>query len=151
MKRVDFLRKIDGAIEKVYKKDADLIDLNANERAIAHRLAVYLEGVIPGTNVDCEYNRYGAVRTPKALPGIESCKEKKEKDWIIPDILIHVRKSEDRDNFAAFEIKCLSKLDNCDARKLAGLTSRDGRFKYDFGVGVEFYRNYFNRLLFVNG
>ena len=88
---------------------------------------------------------------PKALPGIENCKKKKETDWIVPDILIHVRKSENRDNFAVFEIKSLSNLDDCDRRKLAGMTFKEGIFKYDVGVGVEFHRNYFSRFLFVNG
>ncbi len=151
MEQADFLAKVDEAIRKVYENDRDLIDLKANERAIAHRLAVYLEETDSGKTVDCEYNRYGSVTDPKALPGVEHCKEDKETDWIIPDILIHMRRSEDKNNLAVFEIKSNSKLDECDKKKLAGLTLKSGNFKYDFGLGIGFYKAHFTRLLFVDG
>jgi hypothetical protein len=151
MEQENFLSKVDEAIRMVYTNDRDLLGLKVNERAIAHRLAVYLERAISGKEVDCEYNRYGSDLGPKTLPGIKNCSGKKETDWIIPDIIIHLRKSKDKDNLAVFEIKSHSKLDDCDKRKLEGLTSKEGRFKYDFGVGIEFHSDQFKILLFVDG
>jgi hypothetical protein len=147
----DFLEVTDSAIRSVYRNDIQLIELKVNERAVAHRLAVYLERLISGWDVDCEYNRYGKSLDPKKLPGIEECKKDKPTDWIIPDILIHVRHSEDRDNFAVFEIKLGQALDQCDKMKLIGMTAKDGDFKYDFGIGVEFYFKFYVRHLFING
>jgi hypothetical protein len=147
----DFLKATEVAVRGVFESDIDLIDSKANEEAIAHRFAVYLESSFPEMNVDCEYNRYGEELSPEQLPGIEKCKEGKETGWIIPDILVHVRKSKEEDNLAVFEIKSGSELDECDKLKLMGMTMKSGRFKYDFGMGVEFYPDHCDRLLFVDG
>ena len=147
----DFLRATEDALRTVYERDIDLVGLKASERAIAHRFAVYLESSFTEMSVDCEYNQYGEELGPKQLPGIETCIERKETGWIIPDILIHVRNSKDGENLAVFEIKSGSELDDCDRLKLQGMTSKDGWFKYDFGMGVEFYADHCNRLLFVDG
>jgi len=147
----DFLKATEDAVRSVYETDIDLVGSKANGRAITHRFAVYLEPSFPDMNVDCEYNPSGEELSPKQLPGIEKCKEGKETDWIIPDILIHVRKSEDEDNLAVFEIKSGSELDECDRLKLMGMTSESGPFKYDFGLGVEFYPDHCDRLLFIDG
>jgi hypothetical protein len=146
-----FLKATDDAVKGVYENDLELVDSKADERAIAHRFAVYLESSFPEMNVDCEYNRYGEEPSPEQLPGIEECKEGKESGWIIPDILVHVRKSKDGDNLAVFEIKSGSELDECDKLKLMGMTSRSGRSRYDFGMGVEFYPDHCDRLLFIDG
>jgi hypothetical protein len=146
-----FLKVTEDALRTVYERDIDLIGPKANERAVAHRLAVYLEPSFEGMNVDCEYNWYGEELGPKQLPGIGNCSEGKETDWIVPDILIHARKSKDEGNLAVFEIKSGSKLDDCDKLKLEGMTSKNGRFRYDYGVGVEFYTDHCDRLMFVDG
>lgn len=151
MKLEDFLKATDAALKTVYERDIDLIGLKANERAIAHRFAVYLESSFEGKDVDCEYNRYGGELGPQQLPGIEKCKEGKEMDWIIPDIIIHARKSRGKENLAVFEIKAGTNLDDCDKLKLQGMTSKNGQFKYDFGMGVEFYSDHCNRFLFIEG
>jgi hypothetical protein len=152
LNRQDFLHDIDGAVRNVYRHDHDLLDLQANERALAHRLAFYLELVFKGYNIDCEYNRYGDELSPKTIPGIKICKESKHPtDSIVPDILIHIRKSKDKDNLAAFEIKLNDPLTECDHLKLRGLTSPREKYKYEFGIGLEFYANHCARLLYVAG
>lgn len=156
MDQQEFLKKADDAVRLVYKNDFDLLELDANERAIAHRLGVYLEpsfkrGDVQFT-VDCEYNRYGEELTPKSLSGIEICKNSENPtDSIVPDILIHIRKSCDKDNLAAFEIKSNGTLSECDHLKLAGLTSLREKYKYEFGLGIEFYPDHCSRLLYVHG
>ena len=147
----DFLKATEDALRTVYERDIDLVGLKANERAVAHRFAVYLESSFAEMNVDCGYNQYGEELSSKQLPGTEKCVETKDADWIIPDILIHVRKSQDGGNLAVLEVKSGSELDDCDKLKLQGMTSKDGRFKYDFGMGVEFYPDHCIRLLFIDG
>ena len=152
MNRQNFLSNVDLAVRNVYKYDRDLLELQANERALAHRLAVYIEPLFKGHSIDCEYNRYGTELAPKSIPGIKICKQGKHPtDSIVPDILIHIRKSEDKDNLAAFEIKLNAPLSMCDHLKLKGLTSINEKYKYEFGIGLEFYSDRCSRLLYVDG
>lgn len=44
------------AIQRLVMKDKKLLHSNANERSIAHRLALYLESQFHGYFVDCEYD-----------------------------------------------------------------------------------------------
>lgn len=157
MDREEFLASVDRAIIRVYENDSELLDLKVSERAIAHRLAVYIEESedFENSDVDCEYNRYGNERMVKALEGIGDCEARKRskdpQDWITPDILIHRRESEDKDNVAVFEIKTAKPLDDCDRKKLTGMTLKSGSFRYDFGLGLEFYERFCARLLFIDG
>lgn len=151
MERADFLDATDGALRRVYERDPELVGAKANERAIAHRLSVYLESAFVGLNVDCEYNKYGDDLRTKLLPGMEKCMEGKENDWIVPDVLIHDRKAADGLNVAVLEIKLGSRLDDCDKLKLEGMTSKNGPFGFDFALGIEFYKDHCDRLLFSNG
>ena len=154
MEQERFLAVVDASIKLVYSKDSKLFEVEVGERAIAHRLAIYLEEscVFDDYSVDCEYNRYGVEGMVKRLPGIERCRRTNEpKDWITPDIVIHRRQSEERDNLAVFEIKSFGSLDACDKLKLKGMTKRTGAFRYDFGIGIEFRREYYNWFLVVNG
>jgi len=151
MESDDFLKATDEAVNRVFENDLELIGSDANERAIAHRFAVYLEPSFPGMNVDCEYVRTDEESSPEQIPGIEECNEGKEAGWIIPDVLVHARKSKGEVNLAVFEVKSCSGLDECDRLKLKGMTSRSGPLRYEFGMGVEFYPDHCDRLLFVDG
>ncbi|KPD09241.1 hypothetical protein AM501_05240 [Aneurinibacillus migulanus] len=73
-----------------------LLRFNVSERAIAHRLAVYLENEFPSWNIDCEYNRN--IDQIKRIPG-----EGKTENAVFPDIIIHHRGTQD--NLLAIEIK----------------------------------------------
>jgi hypothetical protein len=146
------LAKVHSAITSVYRHDHDLLDLDVNERAIAHRLAVYLEPIFAGWNIDCEYNRYGEELAPKTLPGIKICKHSKvPTDSIVPDILIHERKSKDKNNLVALEIKSNGSLTKCDHLKLQGLTSQDEKYQYNYGIGIEFYPDKYSMLVYIGG
>ena len=45
------------ALQRFYKEDAYLVDVNAHERSMTFRLGMYLQLIFSGWNVDCEYNR----------------------------------------------------------------------------------------------
>ncbi len=61
------LAVVQKAFLEVCEKDKHLLEINANERSITHRLAVYIEKHFEGSgyHVDCESNR--ANRLPKRL------------------------------------------------------------------------------------
>ena len=55
-------RRIMHAIDSLRMNDFHLIKYDCNERAIAHRLAIYIEQIFNGEySVDCEYNRDGVI------------------------------------------------------------------------------------------
>ena len=79
-------------------KDFDLLNEDASERSVTHRLAVYCESAFDGWNVDCEYNRMtkDGSRVPKTLyipPKKIDDAEWKERS-VFPDIIVHHRKCE---------------------------------------------------------
>ncbi|MEF2673322.1 MAG: hypothetical protein U0M86_01970 [Dialister invisus] len=61
--------KLLKALEKLYEKDGELLEIRANERSITFRLGIYLDELFrkEGLIVDSEYNR--KEDRPKALVG----------------------------------------------------------------------------------
>ena len=53
----DVKRRVIAAICALYRHDRELLDVDANERSITHKLAEHLQRKFPGWHVDCEYNR----------------------------------------------------------------------------------------------
>jgi hypothetical protein len=51
------LRAIELAQQQLWDRDRSLLHLDAHERSICFRLAVYLAEQFPEFDVDCEYNR----------------------------------------------------------------------------------------------
>ena len=135
----------------------------AGERAIAHRLAFYLEcelrkkGLVSDTSelvVDCEYNRHNGA--PKAAYIKEELKKivdsARKKEWddpdedgfyvfsVAPDIIVHKRGDDSR-NRLVVELKKASNPEDerYDALKLTLFTapiSEDRGFGYIFGACV---------------
>lgn len=70
------------AIDKLHDFDSALLRLNSSEWSLSHRLAVYLEQLVRGWDVDCEYNRQGQYKDIKKRSN--GCR-------IRPDINIHHR------------------------------------------------------------
>lgn len=53
----EYKRIIIRTLEKFLKEDSYLSDVDANERSQTHKIAEYLQQILPEYNVDCEYNR----------------------------------------------------------------------------------------------
>lgn len=92
----------DYALRMLYEKDHVLLDIEAQERAVAGRLAIYLQHAFDPEFqdelcVDIEYNREG-VEIKRRHRG-------DRKGWIAPDILLHRRTSVDKDNILCCEVK----------------------------------------------
>lgn len=79
----DIRSGIMSALYELYRRDKALLSMNANEPAITHRFAKYIENEFSGWNVDCEYNRDGdnVKRNPRQKNGSR----------VIPDIIVHKR------------------------------------------------------------
>ena len=83
--------KVNKAVDKLLVKDKSILDININERAISHRLAVYLGEEFPEWDVDCEYNRnHDDVKKLQLFPKNISSDEL-EATSVYPDIIIHKR------------------------------------------------------------
>lgn len=122
-----------------YLKKEPLLDFqNVHERTTAHRLAVHLEPLFEGWNVDCEYNRNQDF--VKILSTLGECDERST-DRVYPDIIIHHRQKTGRDhNLLVIELKRNSKEDACDRRKLELLTKlktdRVKQYQYQLGLYI---------------
>ena len=113
----DIRKLIERAYQTLIEKDGYLLKVDANERSITHRLAIHLESVFPGYNVDCEYNRDGV--DPKILNGFKKNIDSGDTSGITvyPDIIIHHRG--EKCNFIVIEAKKNSNKDDSDKEKLA--------------------------------
>lgn len=137
-------------IESVKRETPPLNFQLAAERATAHRVAHHMEKEFAGWNVDCEYDRDG--QTKKALMGIKGCVEAKATDEIIPDIIIHRREAQGRENnLLVVELKKSSADDSCDREKLERLTSATGHYQYQFGLYVNIASGRFDCRWFIDG
>ena len=132
----DIKERVLSAIVDLYRYDGDLLDRDANERSITHKLAEHLQRQFPEWNVDCEYNR--RENEVKRIPRSDSKNghtangEKERK--VFPDIIIHERGK--RVNLAVIEAK---KLNSDPKRKKEGIGKlkafiMDPNFEYCVGL-----------------
>ncbi|MEQ3307324.1 hypothetical protein AAA294_07490 [Fusobacterium varium] len=108
------IEKLKICVEKLKKKDIYLIKNDGSERAIAHRLALYMEDEFSEYDVDCEYNIniehhsgrkkiYLLEEEVKKYKSKHKVIEDKEVS-ILPDIIVH-RRGENSKNILIIEIK----------------------------------------------
>jgi hypothetical protein len=102
-KQTEVEGKIHQAMRCLINNDRHLLSVDANERSLTHRLAVYLEQVFPDYHVDCEYNR-----DREFTKRLESFQETVPSDVIkgatvYPDIIVHHRGTDI--NFIVIEAK----------------------------------------------
>ena len=122
------------ALESLLKRDRYLLEVDANERTITARLALYLQAEIPNWHVDCEYNRDGI--EPKRLGHLEldPNSEDTEARTVFPDIVVHERGTSN--NYLVLELKKSSNTvsRDIDFSKLRGYRSQ---LKYKHAVFIE--------------
>jgi hypothetical protein len=122
-----------AALAAFYARETFLLEKDAGERALTHRLAVYLEGEFPGFAVDCDYDRLGE-RT-RLLPrgSIVSTEDHLGKS-VYPDIVVHRR--EIPDHLLAVELRKAANHQPIehDRHKLRALTDPQLWFAYRIGL-----------------
>jgi len=120
--------RINQALKKLYDEDSCLIINNTSERAITHKLAIYIQELFPEWHVDCEYNRKDQ-HLPKALL---------KKKVTFPDIIIHQRNS--RVNLLVVEAESIHNEHPHgieDKKKIeAYITDQD--YQYCYGLWIRF-------------
>lgn len=84
-------KKLKQALLHLSHKDLYLFQIDANERSISHRLAVYLEKEFEGWHIDCEYNRKSIDR--KTLDFSDKYMSMCDviAKTVFPDIIVHQR------------------------------------------------------------
>lgn len=123
-----------SALSELLINDHDLLGIDANERTITFRFAMYLQQRFPDWTVDCEYNRDGI--EPKRLGQLKLYpdSEDEEAKTVFPDVIVHRRGT--RQNYLVLEFKkSTSRVDRwTDLRKLQGYKQQLG---YEHALFVE--------------
>lgn len=140
MNRAELKKAVESAVQSFLDKDIQLLQLNAYEPAVSHRIAFYLErDYFPkDIHVDCEYDK----RFDLEKPGPDGKPMR-------PDIVVHTRNSR-RNNMVALEIK-KTRTSRRDIEKLKTLTKRHGLYEYTLGVFVRFPSGKASFRWFVDG
>ena len=127
------LDKVVSAIHEFYARETFLLEKDAGERALTHRLAVQLEKQFPGWEIDCEYDRLGerTLRLPRG--SIVSTDDHLAKS-VYPDLVVHQRAIPN--NLLAIELRKAINHQPVehDRRKLMALTDPHLWFAYWIGL-----------------
>jgi len=127
------------ALKRLFDNDAELIQNKVWETSVSAKLIGYMQDQYADYSVDHEYNKY---RDREKL--IRPSAKKSER----PDIIVHVRNNET--NFLAIEIKTKKSSIKNDLEKLQYLTSTAGKYRYQYGVHIEFGSGTDGRALIKN-
>jgi hypothetical protein len=127
------LDKVVSALHEFYARETFLLDKDAGERALTHRLAVQFEKQFPGWEIDCEYDRLGE-RTLRLPHGSIVSTDDHLAKSIYPDIVVHQR--EIPNNLLAVEVRKSANHQPLghDQHKLRALTDPHLWFAYWIGV-----------------
>lgn len=125
----DVEARLHCAFDALSHYDRRLLEYEANERTICARLAMHLQAVFPGYDVDVEYNRYGM--DPKTV----EMNPEPDETRIYPDLIVHRRGSQES-NLLVMEVK---KCTNSEPREYdrTKLEHCVMKFGYEFAVLVE--------------
>ena len=136
----EVLQKVTTAIINLYRSDQELLEVDANERSITHKLAEHLQKEFPEWNVDCEYNRRGFdkkklldILKPE-FPPENTILDDTEARTVYPDIIVHKRTASV--NLLVIEVKKDNNHDSTiDIQKLKAF-GQDQNYRYRFGLFV---------------
>jgi hypothetical protein len=121
------------ALHTLMERDAHLLDVDANERSITFRFAMYLQSKLSDWEIDCEFNRDGV--DPKRLVylGLHPDSDDEEAKTVFPDVIAHRRGT--TQNFLVIEFKkSTSRVDReIDLQKLRGYKQQLG---YEYALFV---------------
>ena len=127
------LDRVVEALGEFYAREAYLLEHDVGERALTHRLAVYLERQFEGWEIDCDYNRLGERRLRLPRGSIVSTDDDIAKS-VYPDIVVHQRAIPE--NLLAVEVRKASNHQppEHDQHKLCALTDPHLWFAWRTGL-----------------
>jgi len=144
------LDKVISALGEFYAREDFLFEKDLGERALTHRLAVYLERQFPGWQVDCDYDRLGerTLRMPKG--SIVSTDDHLGKS-VYPDIVVHQRAIPE--NLLAVEVRKATNHQppEHDQQKLRALTDPNLWFAYRIGVFLTLAKKSVTSQVYIGG
>lgn len=125
---------INESIDQLLRSDSELLYIDANERSISHRLALYIEPFFHGWNVDCEFNRNHD--DPKRLDiqrrNIRS--DDVQATTVFPDIIVHRRGTDQ--NLMVVEMKKTTSTED-DGYDLGKLDAFKNQLGYQYAVFIK--------------
>jgi len=137
MEDKEILAKLISAIHEFTQDDGELLNLDANERSISHKLAEHLQRHFSDLKVDCEYNRHGndvkRLQYPHTYPKGPIKWDDLDAKTVFPDIVIHKRGT-DECNRLVIEIKKSNSAPDfrIDEEKLQAFTK--DQYNYQLGI-----------------
>jgi hypothetical protein len=134
------LDKVVAVLVELYAREAFLFEHDLGERALTHRLAVYLERQFPDFEVDCDFDRLGPRTLNLPRGSIVSTDDHLGKS-IYPDIVVHQRAVPN--NLLAVEVRKAGNHQPVehDRHKLRTLTDPHIWFAYWIGALVILGKN----------
>ena len=131
----DLDKKLKEALECLLDNDSYLLKKDLNERSISHRLAMYLQQMFDGWDVDCEYNKdhdvtKKLVNFPKQIPSDDT-----NAKTVYPDIIIHHRGT--TDNLLVIEMKKTTNNDRHDNDKQKLNAFKEEGLRYCHAVALK--------------
>ena len=127
---------LERAIARVCHTDRHLLVVDASERSIAARLAIYLQEDFVGYDVDVEYNRAGT-EIKRLMAVVCRCPRDRietEGQRVLPDVIVH-RRGDNKSNLLVIEVKKSSdpRGTGCDHERLEAFRAE---LRYKFGALV---------------
>ena len=125
-------KSVIGALKLLIQYDTELIKNQPREECINHKLAQYLELILikektlKKHDVDIEYNKYK-----------EDEKKSSNGHNIRPDILVHERKSGNKNNLIVIEAKKNYAVSG-DKKKIKDLVENKEKFSYSLGATIAY-------------
>lgn len=127
------------ALQRFFACDADLLKLDANERTITHRFAMYLQDELPDWHVDCEYNRDGHDPKRVSLPTLHPRDDDSDATTVFPDVIVHHRGLEE--NYLVLEFKKIRNgLDGDVDRQKLRAYKKELHYSYALFVAIGVWR-----------
>lgn len=155
MRKNKFRKKLKKALDRLIKKDGEMISANLSERSICHRLGIYLYETFREYDVDCEYNGFEENHRNRKVINImreriielnRLTENDTDEDLLIrkvfPDIIIHRRRT--TDNLLIIETKKSTNNNQAeidfDIEKLSRFTSNENGnlLNYQYGLFINF-------------
>ncbi len=145
----EYIRKM---LDIFYEKDQFLLNNDVTERAITHRMGMYLQQILKESfDVDCEYNRMGKkvgsdvyftegdyFAKTVCLSGEMVSDESDLGSRVYPDIIVHKRGT--AENILIIEVKVKGKIGKRE-RDYKKLKAYKDNLHYKHAFFIELYRN----------
>ncbi|EQD33241.1 hypothetical protein B2A_13260, partial [mine drainage metagenome] len=99
----DVKQRLITAVCQLYRHDQELLEVDASERSLTHKLAGYLQCEFQQWYVDCEYNRRGDRPKQLTQPVGSAKKDHTGARRVFPDVIVHRRQT--GQNLLVIEVK----------------------------------------------